>query len=296
MTPARLRWGLLLVQVGILILLVNMDVVSDSFVVDLAAAIPLLLIAVGIEKIFTRTRAEVVSYLAVGLIFVGGIFIAVQGSQGGSFFHKTSYTQEFDPSVEEIRATLRLGDSDLTIRDVTDEIVRARFAEFMHKPRIRYDVENKVAELRFQQGHHGFWGGAIKVDLYERDDWTVYFSRVIPLFLECYGDDADIHLNLATTPIRDLKLDADDSQIYIKVGDKESLLKLHIFGNGSDLRLRLPGGAAVKIDAREFDSYLERLGFVRNNGDFISEDYDSLASQIQIELDEHLDNLKIEFY
>ena len=84
MTPSRLRWGLILIQVGILILLVNIGVFNWNFTIDLVSAIPFLLILIGIEKIFTRSRLEFISYLAVFTIFIGGLYIAYRGSYGNA--------------------------------------------------------------------------------------------------------------------------------------------------------------------------------------------------------------------
>ena len=268
MTPARLRWGLLLVQCGALILLVNLGKIDYNFVPLLLSAIPFFLILIGIEKVFTRSRAEVVSYIAVGVIFVGGLFIAFEGageSDYECFFDRTDYHQKYDSSIEEIQAEVRIGDGDLTVRDVTDDLFYARFARFTSKPKIRYETENRIGSLKLQKRSFALWGDFIHVNVDDRDDWILYFSKLIPLNLECYGDDCDVHLNLATTPLKKLKLDADDSKIYVKVGDIEPVVSIELKGKNSDLRLRLPTGASVKINADEFASYLEKIGFCLRN-------------------------------
>lgn len=299
MTPARLRWGLLLVQVGALILLVNLEVIDLNFIPLLLSAIPFFLILVGIEKIFTRSRAEVISYLAVLSIFVGGIVIAVIGtgdSDYGSFFHRTDYHQKYDPSIKELQALIRIGDGDLTVRDVTDDLFHAKFAKYTSKPKIRYDTENQIGKLRLQKRSHALWGNVVRINVDDRADWTLYFSGVIPLDLECYGDNCDVALNLASTPLKRLKIDADESDLYLKIGEIEPLVSLDLRGNHSDLRLRLPSGASVTIKADEFASYLEQIGFVKENGFFKFSDSDSSSAEIEIELDRRFDDLKIEFY
>jgi hypothetical protein len=301
MTPARLRWGLLLVQIGLLILLVNIDVINNNFVVILASAFPFFLILVGIEKMFTRTRLEVVSYLAVGIIFVGGLFMAVTGSDDaeyGNFFDRTEFSEKADPAIRELQATVRLGDGKLEVRDVTDDLFYGRFAQFVAKPQIKYEADGAIGKIRIQKRGTQFFGDFVKIDIeQDRDDWMLYFSKEVPLNLECIGEDCDVHLNLANTPLKQLTLDADDSQLYVKVGDIEKLVTLSLKGNRSDLRLRLPSGAQIRINADEFESYLEQIGFIKENGFFRSaENGDSLSSEIDIDLDQRLDNVKIEFY
>ena len=56
MSPARFRWGAILIQIGILWLLKNFDVITTDFWEDLLLYFPIILIAVGVEKIFTKSR------------------------------------------------------------------------------------------------------------------------------------------------------------------------------------------------------------------------------------------------
>jgi hypothetical protein len=299
MTPARLRWGLILVQIGILILLLNIEAINKNFVLDLLYAFPLFLIAIGIEKIFTRSRLEFISYVTVCAMFLGGLWVAYEGSATDgnlSWWDKTTYKERYDPTVTALHAVLELGRGDLTVRDATDAIVYGKFAEFTAKPRIRYEVQDNEATVEFAGSYGRFLDGAIRIDADWDNDWTLYFCRSVPLKLECYGENSDIHLNLATTPLRKLDLEADDADIYVKIGDLERLVEITLDGADSDLRLRLPEGSGVKIDAGDFASYFRRIGLVEQDGAYLNDGYDSMANKIKIDLDERIDNLKIEFY
>ena len=126
MTPARFRWGIILIQIGGLILLRNAGVLNDNLWVDLLVLSPIVLIAIGLEKIFTKSRAQFISYLTSVGLFFGGFLIAFYGSYGGdttSFFSETIYRKGSDPNVKSISATLRLDDTDLTIRDSGRDLV-----------------------------------------------------------------------------------------------------------------------------------------------------------------------------
>ena len=299
MTPARLRWGLILVQIGILILLVNVEVINYNFVPDLVYAFPFFLIAVGVEKIFTRSRMEFISYLAVCTIFLGGLYIAWDGSStdgNPSFFEKTTYREKYDPSVKTLRAVMELGRGDLTVRDATDAMVYGKFAEFTSKPRVKYDVDGDVATINFDGGSRHFHRGLISIDDDRDNDWTLYFSRSTPLEMQCFGDASYIHLNMATTPLRKLEVDADDADIYVKIGDLEPIVEVSLQGHDADLRLRLPEGSGVRVSAEGFAAYLRRIGLLEQGDFFVNEGYDTLPNKVDVDLDERMDNLKIEFY
>ena len=301
MTPARFRWGLLLVQIGLLMLMYNLGILGDNFWEDLLMYFPVVLIAVGVEKIFTRSRMQFISYLSSVFLFFGGLAIAITAGQmgsDGSFFSDYSYDLESDPKVEKIHAIVRLDANDLTIRDSSRDLIRSRFARFTHKPEIEYYLKENEAIIEISGRSGSLIGGLVKIETDEPQDWNLLFSRTVPLELECYGDEADIHLNLSTTPLSVLKLDADDARIYLKIGRLEPLVRVLIRGDDSRLRLRLPGDVGIKVlgEEEEFGALLEQLGLSRHEDAFFNEDFELFDNQVEIELDPRLKSLSIDFF
>jgi len=300
MTPARFRWGLILILMGLLILFVNLGIINYNFFLDLIAFFPFFLIAVGIEKIFTRSRVQIISYLTSVLLFAGGLYIAFTGSYGGmdtSFFERSSYRQDFDPSVKSISAKVKLDENDLVIRDVSkSDLVYGRFKKYAWKPRIKYTLTDDKAEFSFINRTRDLIGGIIDIDTEERGDWYLSFARDIPLNLECFGDGSDIHLNLSTTPLRELYLEVDDAEIYLKLGELEPLVRVTLDGDDSNLRLRVPSDAGLKIMGKDFDELLEEIGLIEQDGYYVNELYDSLQNKIEIDLDNNLSSVSIDFY
>lgn len=299
MTPARFRWGILFIMFGVLILLSRADVLNHNFWYDFVSLIPFLLIAIGIEKIFTRTKAEAISYLSSIVILVGGLWVAFSGSRYGtdaSFFEAETIRQELEPEVEALNASLFVDEGDLTIRDATEDLVYARFREYSPKPKFVYSVKDSVAEVELDSRKHGGFGGFIVVKTDEPEDWKVKFSRLVPLTLKCTGYESTLHLNLSTTPLRDLEVDADESNIYLKLGDMEPRVAVSIRGRDSDLRLRVPGESGLRVTGFEDGDYLHEVGLSRQNGFFENAGYDSLENKIEVELDNRFQSLSIDYY
>jgi len=299
MTPARFRWGLILILIGGLIFLENLNYLNNGFWIDLLIYSPFLLIAIGIEKIFTRSRAQVISYLTSVALVCGAVYLAFDVSHGGgeaSFFSKSTFSEEADPAVENLHAELHLGDGSLTIRDAGDDMVYARFREFTRKPDISYLVENAAAEVKFTGRASKFFGGTVGIHSGEPDDWYVSFSRQVPLFLKCNGDRSDMHLNLSTTPLRQLSLEADDAEIYVKIGDLLPLVAISVMGDESKFRLRVPRDVGLRVSGMEHDRLLSRLGLIKNNGFFVNSGYDTLQNKIMVDLDDRFRSLSIDFY
>lgn len=301
MTPARFRWGLFLILFGLLIMLYNLGFLRNSnwiwFLIDWS---PVLLIAVGIEKVFTRSKFEFISYATSVALFAGGLLIAWQSSSGGvtsSYSTDTTYRQEADGRVQEIDAVVDVGEGAMMIRDATEEdLVYAKFPRFTAKPDIRYEVVGEKARVEFDNQPFHLLGGIVKVENGRIDDWTLKFSESIPLTLECRGDAADMHLSMATTPLRKLILDAADSRVYIKIGDLQPAVLVSLFGDDADVQLRVPRDAGLKVHGAGYEAMFEQIGLIPAEGFFLSKQYEDGYPKIEVDLDDRLRSLSIDTY
>lgn len=300
MTPARFRWGMIFIQIGILILLRNYEILNDNFWVDLLILFPIVLIAVGVEKIFTKSKLQFISYLTTVGLFVGGFLIAFTGGADGmssNFFSETLFIEEFQPEVKGIKAVMNVDETDLTIRDSGEDLVYARFDKFTKKPKIESEITDDIAYINLKRKPNSFLGGAIKVNIDDTQEWQISFSDMVPLDLECYGEASDMHLNFTTTPLSNLKVDADDTDIYVKIGDLERKVTVSIGGANNILKLRIPTGFGVKIAGEHFSSYLTTLGFIENDsGFFTTEEFEKAESSVDVKLEDDLESFSLDFF
>ncbi len=300
MTPSRFRWGMFLIQIGILIILRNNNIISDDAWEGLLVFFPVVLIAVGIEKIFTKSKLQFISYLTTLALFFGGFAIAVNtsgiGFNGDSFFSDSTYIKDADPNVQLVRAALHLEYNDLTIRDAGSDIIVAEFGEFSKKPEIKFFIENNVVQINFKARDNSYFGGAIKINDGNPQDWNIRFSEDVPLELECYGYDNNLHLNFLTSRLQKIKLDTDNSDIYLKIGDYEPYVQIKIIGNDSKLRLRVPEESGVKIIGTD-SAFFDQIGFEETaDGTFINDIYETADNKIDIELDDRLVSFSLDYY
>ena len=299
MSPARFRWGMLLILAGLLLFFQNLDILNSDFWYHVAFFVPILLIAIGIEKIFTKTKLQFISYLTSIVILAGGLLFAFStsiGDRAGDFFSESEIRKWNDENVKRISAELKIDDGILTIRDSGDDIVYAQFDRFTRKPDVKYDINGDTANIKLLGRSGDFIGGIIKIETDNQEDWMVSFSRTIPLDFTCRGNKADVHLNLATTPLENLVLDMRDSYIYLKLGDLIPQVSVKINGSDSKLKLRVPEHVGVRINADDYSSYFEKVGMKRSNGWFISGGIDTLKSKVDIEMDAKLNSFSIEYF
>ncbi|UCC43430.1 MAG: hypothetical protein JSU65_09825 [Candidatus Zixiibacteriota bacterium] len=295
MTPARFRWGMLLILIGILFLLHNFGEIEIEFLVDTVVYLAFFLIAIGIEKMFTGTRLEFLSYLSTVAFAAVMVYFAISWS-GGDYFSTTTISEEYDPSIQKMTAEVRLGSSDLTVRDATDKLIYGRFREWTRKPVIDYSYTDNAVEVVLKRTSWSPLGKFVTIDRDEPDDWKIAFCDQIPLYLECHGDRSDIHLNLSTTPLRELSLDADDAVVYLKLGDLLPQVKVDLRGEDTKVRLRVPRDAGLRVSGSDHDRLLRRIGLIKQNGYFVNDGYENSPSKIEIDLDDRFRSLSIDFY
>lgn len=300
MTPSRFRWGMLLIQIGILILLQNNNVIGDAAWEDLLVLFPIVLIAVGVEKIFTKSKLQFIAYLTTITLFFGGFAIAFSSSGVGfaddNFFSDSIYKEKADPELRLIKAAMHLDFNDLIIRDAGPDLILAEFDEFSQKPEIETFIENNIAQINFQARENSFLGGVVKIHTDDPQDWNIRFDENLPLELECFGYDNDLHLNFLTSRLQKLKLDTDNASIYLKIGTNEPFVQVYIRGDDSKLRLRVPEKIGVKIIGTD-TAFFNQIGFEETaDGSFINDNYKDAEIKVDLELNDRLISFSLDYY
>ncbi len=301
MSPARFRWGIILILAGLLIFFRNIHVLHNDFWANLILFFPILLIAIGLEKIFSKTKFQLISYLSSVAILLGGLAVAFSGNyseRAGGFFSESQIQRVNDENVKRIVAEVDVDKTALTIRDSGDDIIYATFDRFTRKPDVKYEIVGDQAELKLAFHDNDLLGGIVQIETESdnQQEWMVSFSKNIPLDFVCRGDQSDVHLNLATTPLENLVLDMHDSFIYLKLGDLIPLVHVKISGDDSKLKLRIPENVGVKINAEGYESYFEKVGLHRADGWFVKDGNDTLKSQVEINMDAKLNSFSIDYF
>jgi hypothetical protein len=283
-------------------LLAQADILNLDFVIELAYLFPFLLIAIGIEKIFAKTRLKALSYLSSVLLVAGSLWVAFESSSyssDNSFFKSGTISYEIDnEQVDLIAAEMILGEANMTVRSPSDDLFRARFGEWSLKPRANMEIADGVAEITLsaRSVSRRFGGARIGIDYDHDDDWRVSFAEDIPLSLKCSGSRGDVHLNLAANSVRDLDLDLDDAEIYVKLGCLESEVRFTAGGDDSKLRIRIPQEAGLQVTGLDDPVFLKLIGLSELESIWVTDGYETAECQIQVELEDTFRSLSIDFY
>lgn len=295
MSPARFRWGLLLIVAGVLILLHNADRLYWDFWWDLAQWWPVLLIAIGLEKLLSGLRLKALAYIPPLLLAAGIVYLAVADNY---HYDRRSYTssnweEKFDPEITALDVRIEHGQNDVKIKQTANYLAKADFDRFRRKPKMDFTRDGTTARLTVDSDYR-FNGRVFNIHDYRGSDWDFGFSDKVPLKLECTGDDANLRLDLSDIMLRDLTVENDDGLIDVTIGNRESEVHLSISGDNSRLYLGVPSGAGLEISGGDYSGYFGALGLKQQGDKFISEGFDSATVKIFVDIDAGLKHLSIQ--
>lgn len=296
MNPARFRWGLLLIIAGILIILHNADRLYWDFWWDLVQWWPVLLIAIGLEKLFIGLRLKALAFVPPVLLAAGIVYLAVADNNYRTerwSYASSGWEEKFDPDVEELDVYIDHGRNDLKVKRTSKYLAKADFDRYIRKPKIDFKREGNTARLTVDSELR-FGGRFINIRNYGDRDWDFMFSETVPLKLECIGDEASLRLDLSGIILKELTVENDDGLIDVTIGDRVSDVRLSIAGKNSRLYLGVPATAGLEIGGGDYSGYYGALGLMRLDDKFISEGFDTAATKIYIDIGAGLKHLSIQ--
>ena len=302
MNPARFRWGVLFILVGGLLLLNNTDVLDWWVWGDIVSLWPLILIAIGVEKICTKTRFQFIAYLAPVILAVVVVWVAFEGvgTDGGRLIHRSGnyrYTLDMEPGVKEIKAVFDLDDTDVRLRDTRADLFRARSSGWRATPDVEYTKNNGVAEIDVSPrvGRLPDW---IRIEGWRgSQEWELYVSDEVPIVLKCTGDQSDMNLECRELRLKDLTVDSRKGEIRMQIGSLLDQVAVKLEGDEADFRLTVPRRSGVRVSGggESMAHLFERVGLTRSGNYFITAGYDTLTPKINLDLSPEISRFSLEY-
>ena len=300
MSPARFRWGILFILVGGLLLMNNIGWLDWWVWVDILSFWPLILIAIGVEKIFSKTRLEVLSYLAPLALAGAIIWIAWDGitTKQGYFGGGKGYSYDLSDieDVDRLAVKFDMNDCDLTLRSTSRYAFKVREDGVRWLPKIEYEKENGIAYIdlearkswRYLIGRHR-WDG----------DIDTYVSTDLPVSIDCRGDESDMRIDCRRIMLQSLDISSEEGHVKIYLGNRSDSVKVDLEGGDrSDFGLSLPRNCALRIggETDRIEHEFERLGLDKSGQYFTGSSLDSLAIQVYITIGGDISRFSIDYY
>jgi hypothetical protein len=233
-------WPLVLIVIGLIALLVDLNVISSDRLYRLADLWPLILIVIGVELLSRRAlkgAAVDVATVLILLIAAGGAIAYVAAGPaipGGT--HALDSSDQVG-SLKTASVTIDVGAATVTVSgnsSLGSDLYRAHIQYSGRKPSV--DLDKSTGELSIsQQGAFGFFGNErLVVDLQINPNipWTISVNS---------GATTDT-FNLANVNTRSIELNTGASREDITLGPPKGIVPITVNGGAVTVHVHRPTG------------------------------------------------------
>lgn len=303
MRISRIRNGVILLSVGLVLLLNNLNYVDWSVWLSILSLWPVLLIAIGIEKIFAKTTLSFLAILSPILLFLailGPAYFYFNQKEEPNYPGKTyRWEKEMNSPFKKGYASLDFKAGTLKTDVCQDKLILANLDYWKRVPLSLYNYSemDSIIRLDIKDVDH-FWRGWFRPGFKSRHTWNIQLSEKIPWELELENAAMSGELDFSKLILEKLSIDSDASKLKVKFGDRAKNLKIRIESDASKLELLIPKGVGLQIENRASLSStdFENISINHEGERYWTSSYSSASSKIEIFLRGGISKLEVAGY
>ena len=300
-----LVFPIVLIVVGALFLYANYRPAFDPWYV-MKTYWPLILIFVGLAKIFDSTRAR--RYGATGtaqssigptigaVAFVVVVFVLIFHSH--AFSHGRHYSsnvkhenQHIDlQGANSIDASIQSPAGLLTVDGGSSRALEAdfNFAESYGAPVVDYHVASGIGQINVTQDHDSPHFGV------SHNDWNLRFNDAIPLELKVEMGAGEGRLHLRDVPVTRLTLNMGAGRVLVDLtGDRKKDVDADIQGGVGEATVRLPRNVGVVAHASGGIGGISAPGFKKQDDEYTNDAYGKSPTTIRVSVQGGVGSIKL---
>jgi hypothetical protein len=195
MRISKIRNGVILISVGIVFLLNNLGYVPWDVWFRILFLWPIILIAIGVEIIFRKTRLSFLTILSP-LLFMAAILgpTCLQKVELGEVYHASEiyqYCEDLDTSVTKVTAIVQLRAGNLEISSSSEKLISAELEYWKRKPITTYEYSgfDSSATVEVRDRERGWRGWSWRT--WGAKDWEMTLTYRTPINLRIYANATD---------------------------------------------------------------------------------------------------------
>ena len=300
-----LVFPIVLIIVGALFLYANYRPAFDPWYV-MKTYWPLILIFVGLAKIFDSTRAR--RYGSTGsapssigptigaVAFVIVVFVLIFHSH--AFSHGRRYSsnvkhesQHIDlQGAKSIDASIQSPAGLLTVDGGSSRALEAdfNFAESYGAPTVDYHVASGIGQINVTQDHDSPHFGV------SHNDWNLRFNDAIPLELKVEMGAGEGRLHLRDVPVTRLTLNMGAGRVLVDLtGDRKKDVDADIQGGVGEATVRLPRNVGVVAHASGGIGGISAPDFKKQDDEYTNDAYGKSPTTIRVSVQGGVGSIKL---
>jgi hypothetical protein len=294
-----LVWPILLIAVGILFLLDNMNVISFDFWYAAFRLWPIVLIAIGLDLLIGRRSLLASFFIAlvtVAMLVAGFFWLGAGGGRGNLVSETVSQPLS---GAEAAQVTIGFGVGELNLEALpagSDELIAGDINRPERGMRVEqaFEMEGDTAVYSLQMEG----SGAPRFFDFSPDDWRwdLQLSPDVPLDLNVSTGVGESNIDLRQLNLSNLDVDTGVGQTTV-ILPGEGQLDVTIDGGVGEVIVELPEGVAARIesDTGLGDTNIE--GDYERDGDaYVTAGYDDALDRIDLKLSAGVGQVTVRTY
>ena len=288
-------WGILLLFLGIIFLLQNLNVLPWGLWGTLWHFWPVLIIAIGLTILLRFHNVWLVSALILAMLFAClGITAWQYGASPPAEKITTAYSEPLG-SLEQAQIEIDFSGGSLTMDSLpygSLNFVEAGSGMRNGDKGIKVEFRRRGSEgelhLSLERGRWEFWSKG-------ENSWQVRFNRNIPLTLDVKSAASNVNLALSQLQLTELDMDVDLANYTVNMPSTAGSVHVYIDADLSNLEIIIPDGVAIKLMADADLSILkvDESRFPRKGDYYVSQDFASAKNRIELELNCDLSRVQV---
>jgi uncharacterized membrane protein len=306
MKTKNIIWGLILVLIGVLFILKNLDIIYFSWY-SLWKLWPLLLVMIGVTILPVKDSIKVV--LAIVVLIAAAFFVvylpdfqvrnndkSINNSQDNSSNQDTREIDQrifevYDSVITEAYLKFDAAAGDFTIDQPTDELFE--FEKDGNLGRYTYSIKDlgvkREISIELEEGR------IIRTDLKNKVSIKLNPNPVWDIKVEVGA--ANIQLDLSSFKIQKLDIDGGASSIDIRLGTLQADSKIKINSGASSITIKVPQEFACEVNTSTVLSSKELKGFDKvGSGTYVTPGFSDKTKNIVIDVEAAVSSLNVERY
>lgn len=301
MAVGRIRTGVILILIGVLFLLNTTGVLDIGVWESIAVLWPLLLIAIGIEKIFMATQTLKPLAFLSPLIIVATVAYAVVASPGGGFTfssdddssqQSSDWSVSGDPGVTAMDVNMDFGGGRIKVRGgaETGKLLEGQFYHRGKRPEVTSEETGNTMQVTLKRR-----SSTIGIGQRDRERWIVKLDETIPVNLSLDAGGAQVRLDLADIVLNKLDIETGAADVDLILGAKSPEVHCNVSCGAASIDMVIPAGAGLRVDRESAMSSFSTgdIELVESGKYKESPDFDKRNVRIFLTIDAGVSTLRI---
>ncbi len=305
----RIMWGIILLFIGGVLLLENLNII-DFHWGSIWRFWPIFLIIAGVNILFSRNKSQLGGYISIGVLVVMLTVLFVKGqhapvNETTNHFNldidddnSSTQTQLFDLPFEDDTLAKKTilnisgGGTSYELKDSTDSLFIAKVQKRGGTFSLMNEVLDSVRTVSFKMNNKKSWnmgdgGNDVKLKLNVKPVYEMHMNMGA----------GEVDFDLAPFKVREFNFDGGAAALDIKFGELLPISDVHVKTGVASVKIRIPKILGCKLTSKTGLSSKDFEGFEKmTNGTYETSNYNTSTKKIFISLDGGLSNFEVSRY